>query len=898
METIAFTVNGRAVTITTRLDRTLLEVLREDLDLTGTKKGCDGGECGTCTVLLDGKAVMSCLLPVSRAAGKNILTIEGLGSPEHLHPLQEAFVDAGAVQCGFCTPGIIMETKAFLDGNPHPTREDVVRRLSRHLCRCTGYTKIIDAVLRSAQMLAGLPSVKGDGAVVGQNVESLWVRDKATGKAQFAADIKMPGTVHAKILRSPHHRARILAIDTSLARALSGVLAVLTAVDIPGVNTMRKGPKGRQPVLAQDEVQFLGDAVAVVAATTEEIAAQALSYIKVDYQPLEPVFHPLQAPEENLDYRNRVDRGDVALGFARADIVVENTYSTPFQEHAYMEPDASLSYLDETGRIIVRCGDQMPHTLQKVIASALSVSPERVRIVPTFMGGAFGGKFAEPGPVLTSLLAYRLKRPVKLVLSREECLLYTKKRQAYHMKYRIGATKEGKLTALQAELVANSGAYPFGAAATMDFPKSVLCSTGPYVFPHVLVEGRAVSTNTPKGGAMRGLGGITYCFALESQMDIMAARLGIDPLDFRLRNVVDVGYKTLWGEELEEGITIRRTLEAVREHWAEALAWRREAPEGQVRRGVGLACYWKSSGGSTSPVDAYVELLEDGRVRVLAGPADGGQGTWTTLSQMAAAELRVPYENIVFVGGDTDLTPEGSATGNKSTYGTGGAVKRAAAKLHAALLRQAAEVLEEKEANVRLEGGHAFSILDPAQRLPLSRLAAVSKGKGIPLKYKGTMGPTSGVFGTDVGISMATWFFSFGTQIAQVEVDLKTGNVKVLRIVSALDVGKIIHPINLEGQVEGNIMQGLGFALKEGFVPGESRSFKDYRIPTTQDLPQITHIFIEDGIPSGPFGAKGVSEGAIVATPAAIANAVADALGHRIFHLPASPDRVLIALKE
>ncbi|MBI2303801.1 MAG: molybdopterin-dependent oxidoreductase [Chloroflexi bacterium] len=914
---LSFTVNGMPRELETEPDRTLLRVLRDDLGLTGTKEGCDGGECGACTVLVDGRAAMSCLLPASRVQGRQVTTIEGLGTPEALHPIQEAFVQKGAVQCGFCTPGMIMTTKALMDANPNPSREDIVRRLSRNLCRCTGYVKIIEAVEYAAHLLRGGARVAppaGDGPV-GMRLPRRDAGDKVTGVAKYTADLKMERMLHGKVLGSPHHHALIRAIDTKEAMALPGVAAVVTARDIPGQNSLNwRGEPMGEPLLAEEKVLYVGQPVALVAAATPELAARAASLIKVEYQPLEPIMDPVAAAHEgcpqihpmgDIDPVRQVVRGDVAVGFAQAEVIVENTYRTPFQEHAYLEPDAALAHMDEEGRMIVRTCTMFPHPTRLAVASLLNLHPEKVRVIQMTIGGGFGGKYVEHCWLMAPLLAHKAGRPVKLVYSRQEVMLATKKRHPFVMTYRTGATRDGHLVALEARLIDNHGAY-MGFSPGLIYPETMYAATGPYYWPNVHIHAQAVCTNAPKTGAMRGLGGIQVAFAIESQMDLMAHKLGIDPVEFRLKNALQVGSTLHTGQVLTESVGIKQTLELVKESYRKAKEEKKTpATSSPVRRGVGVASGWRLMGGTALmpgrvdiPVPIYVELLRDGRVEVTVGISEVGQGTETALAQMAAQGLGVPLESILITLGDTDVTPHYNTTAMKGTYDHGQSIQDGVRQLKAVLTRAAAQVLEEGEENLRMEKGFLFSSRDPSQTVSLAHMAAVLEGKGVSRRYVGKSQPRPFIpLDPKTGQGLYAYIFLYNTQVAQVAVNTATGEVKVERIVSASDAGTIINPTLAEGQVEGSILTGLGFALKEDFIPGRTRSFKDYPIPTIKDMPQIVNLFVGEAAPSASFGAKGVGETGTFATAPAIANAIANATGARVYQLPALPQRVLQALE-
>ncbi|MBI2303142.1 MAG: molybdopterin-dependent oxidoreductase [Chloroflexi bacterium] len=894
----SFTLNGQSREIIADPKRNLMKVLRDDLHLMGTKEGCDGGECGACTVLLDGKAALACRLPMSRVGGRSVVTIEGLSNSGQLHPLQQAFIEAGAVQCGYCTPGLIMAAKALLDANPNPTKEDIARRLSRNLCRCTGYVKITDAILYAAHLMrGGSPRPKPD-SLLWSSVPRIDGYEKVTGKAVFAPDLYRDGMLHAKVLRSPHHHARIVKINLTEAQKMPGVVAVLTAGDVPGANCMRPGGKG-WTLLAEEKVQFMGEPVAVVAATSPEVAQKAVGKIKVEYEPLEAVLDAMAAldekapqlgPEGNLDFTRNLIHGDVAAGFAQAEVVEENTYTTSFQEHAYLEPDAALSYVDEEGRLVTQTCTQFARPLGPAIANLLGVDTGRVKVVPTYVGGGFGGKYVEHCWMITSLLAFKTGQPVKLVYTREEVMMATKKRFAMNMRYKTGATRDGKLIAVEADLVCNGGAYPIGVQPTGDFPLNVVHAPGPYNVPHVTVRGKAVATNVHKHGAMRGLGGTHAAFVYESQMDILAQRLNIDPLELRLRNAFQLGDQTATGQILDESVGLVATLKAIQPYWEEAKARQTQEPAPSPwRRGIGLASTWRAS--TPGDQEVFLELQEDGRIWVESKAIEMGQGAYTIFAQIVANELKVPMDSLVITAGSTAMT-----AGSSATQANGNAILDGARNMKAMLLQMAAEVLEDKE--VRLEGGYAVSVANPAHRASLERLAGVAKGKGLSLRQKGTWkARVPSQFDPETGQGNLGQVYGFVSQIAEVEVNTRSGEIRVRRIVAALDAGKVMNPLNLEGQMEGSFLMGIGYALKEAFIPGKTRSFKDYRIPTFQDVPEIKCIFVEEPVPSGPHGAKGAGDIIITATPPSVINAVTNAIGVRIFDLPATPERVLEVLQ-
>ena len=928
-ELIVLTVNGERRELEVDRSRTLLDVLREDLDLTGAKEACDNGECGSCAVLLGNKGLMSCLLSASRAQGKEVTTIEGLasrhfdklkgqdGDLEQLHPLQEAFIELGASQCGFCIPGIIMEAEALLNSNPNPTREDVVKRLSRNLCRCTGYTKIIDAVLYASELMrVGDKRVKRSnqpGPVVGQRILRSDNRDHVTGLAKYAADLKLEGMLYAKILRSPHHHARILNIDTSEAEAMPGVEAVITYWDIPG-NPIAPNHRPQPFLLAKDKVDYMGAAVAAVAAVSEEIAAEALTRIKVEYEPLPAVLDMLEAMKDdsiqilpsvkNAGLVTTVVQGDVEKGFAEADVIVENTYSTPTWEHAPMEPEAALAYMGEDNQIVIHAPHHHPYVGRDFLANMLAVERDQVRIITPTIGGNFGhrGEFVADGVI--ALLVLKTKKPVKIVFSREESMLGSAKGEsAYHMRYKTGATKAGKLIALEADILTNEGCwrpedYQYG-------NQPAIHCTGPYYIPNVLVKVYDVCTNMPRAVPIRSVERPAMGLSVDSQLDILAARLGLDPLEFRLRNVLEVGSRTHTGEILKESVGIKATLEALRGPYAEALAWAAsEPPASAWRRGVGLGSSWLvHSSGTMGPVakeaKAAAELMEDGRVQVLAGVVEKGQGPFTIFAQMAAEELGVPMESVTLNIGDTHLAPYPYKTGGQmATTQTGGAVLNACQRLKQALAQEAAKILEEEPDNIVFQNGQVSSLGFPEEKLSLRQLAAHLRTEGVPTRYEGAFVWEGGAHqDPETGQTEGFDYFCYQSMLAQVEVNVETGQVRLPEVVLAADAGNVINPMIFEGQLQGGVVNGLGFALKEKYVPGETLTLKAYGMPTIRDAPTtVKTLFVGEPFSKGPFGAKGGGEMCCAPPVPAIINGIANAIEARIYHLPATPDKILEAL--
>lgn len=901
---LRFKVNGKEHRLTVDPRDTLLTVLREELGLTGTKQGCEDGTCGTCVVTVNGAVARACRVGADSVANKQIVTIEGLGTPQHLHPLQEAFIASGAVQCGFCTPGAIMAAKALLDRNPDPTQTEIARALGRNLCRCTGYVSMLDAVTRVAHPDRGIESLHSPADTVADVRHRPDARDKVLGTALYAADLTLPGMLHGAVLRSPHPHADILDIDDREARALPGVVAVVTGKDVPGLNRYGRVVKD-QRVLADGRVRQIGDAVAAVAATSAQAAAHALALIRVNYRPLRAILDPTEALKDgapavhesgNLLDDKVISWGDAESALAQSDIVVEERYSTSLCEHAYLEPEAALAYVDDAGQLVVRSATQYPHLHRRIVAETMGLPVERVRILPTVVGGGFGGKTDVSCEAVVALLALTTRQPVKIVYSRAESFASTTKRHPFRIHCRTGATRDGRLSALVADVLADTGAY--ASAGPGILVRAFVSLVGPYQFSNVSVHGRVVYTNNPLAGAMRGFGAPQVAFAIESQMDLMATRLGIDPLEFRLMNRRRSDPASATPRDIEQEAAYRETLEAIRPHYEKALKGGRERAtgDGRRRRGVGIASMRYGIGyASANPPTVSVELARDGRVRLFTGAMDMGQGTDTALGLIVAKELALPLESVVVVSGDTAVTPDtGASTGSRVIYTEGNAVKEAAVRLREVILTTASERLDLSFEKLETRDGQVAPLRDTGisgRTMSFAEVARARLESGLPLRCEGTFHATP-IRDAMSGSASSYLVYVTATHMAEVEVDTQDGTVRVLRVVAAHDVGRVIYPLGLKGQIEGAVSMGMGFALKEAFIPGETRGFKEYQIPNARETPEIIPLMVEMVDPSAGLGAKGVAECATVPVAPAIANAVANATGARIRDLPATPDRL------
>jgi CO/xanthine dehydrogenase Mo-binding subunit len=745
------------------------------------------------------------------------------------------------------------------------------------------------------------------GGVIGSSILRRGAAERLTGACAFSADFRTENQLTLKVVRSPHSHARILQVDSEEARRVPGVVRIFTARDIPGENFTGIINKDR-PLLVADKARFVGDPVALVAAETEEAAEKAAGAVKVSYEVLPAVYDPAEALADgaplvhekgNLLYRRRVLKGDVSAAFSSCAAVVEKTYRTSFVEHSYLEPDAGAGWVDNDGTLVIIASTQNPHYDHAEVAALLGVEDSRIRIIQAATGGGFGSKLDLNVQGFIGLALYYLQRPVRCVYSREETFIATSKRHALFIEMKTGAGKDGRLKAMKCRILCDTGAYgSYGIAVTS---RAAVHATGPYEIENVDSEALCVYTNNPVAGAMRGFGTPQVAFAHESQMDLLAEKLGMDPFEIRRRNALRVGSVTATGQKLVASVGIGECLEAVKRSYEKARSSRRNRDDSPfTRRGVGIGAMWYGIGntGVQNPSTAQIEMDLDGAVTLYTGCADIGQGSTTVLSQIAACTLGLAPDDIRMIVADTKLTTNAGATSaSRQTYISGNAVKDAAAKLADVLLTQAVDIMKVPKDSLIVEGGFVVHKDDPSRRRPFSKLAARVKRKGIPLRWQGYFDPVTSPLDPDTSRGDPYATYAFACHLAEVTVDITTGEVTVDRVVAAHDVGKAIHPEGVVGQICGGVAMGMGFALMEEFTPGVTASFKDYHIPTANDMPEVVPIIVETDEPTGPFGAKGVGEPALIPTAPAVLNALSDALGKRIYHLPANLERVLEVTK-
>ena len=929
MDELRLTVNGVYHKIAYEPGEMLVDILRDRLGLTGTKVGCGEGICGSCTVILNGEKVLSCKYPAERAQDGEVLTIEGLSAEavenDGLHPLQEAFVEYGAIQCGFCTPGQIMTAYQFLQEEPDPSPEQIRRAMRGALCRCGSYPSIEKAILAAAEAMRtgeaiaplDLAGVQDEGVIGNIQIRPDAV-DKATGEAIYSDDLTFEGMLHGRVKRAGIPHAILKSLDVEAARQLPGVIAVLTAKDIPG--------KKRHGLFVDDwpilvgvgeRVRYMGDALALVAAESREIATEAIELIRAEFDPRPIVSNPVQARESdapllhqrgNLLKHIKIRHGDLESGFEAADVVLEDVYFTPTMDHVFMEPECSVARPTDDGRMEVYVGSQIPYADRRQVAEALGWPHERVRIVGQLMGGGFGGKEDIAGQIHAALLAESTGRPVKVLFDRSESMLVHPKRHATQITVKMGAKKDGTITAIKTELYGDTGAYASLGGKVMS--RAIAHSSGPYQVANMYGDCYAMYTNNPPAGAFRGFGALQSQFAIERMFDQMAAALELDPVDLRRKNALRVGSTTNTGQELRESVGLLECIDKVE------VEMRRLAREDgypspfeplvdpdnpHLVRAWGFANAYKNTGlggGAVDKAGAELELFPDGTVEIRTSSAELGQGLVTILRMVVAEELSLSPERVKVLVMDTDLAPDGGpTTASRQTFVTGNAALHAAKKMRqiltdflAARYDCLSKAISFKQDKVQVD----------QNEVPFEHVAAMycSNGSVSRVMYD-YIAPRTKPLGEGGDMHFA---FSFASQAAEVEVDTRTGRTRVLRVIAANDVGKALNPLGLQSQFEGGIIMGIGHALMENFVVEDGQiqtdRFARYKIPRIHHSPEIIPIVVEHPVSAGPFGAKGVGEIVSIPTIPAIVNAIGNAVGVRINRLPADAKALREKLEE
>ncbi|RPH41768.1 MAG: aldehyde oxidase [Desulfobulbaceae bacterium] len=860
----------------------LLDLLREDLRLTGAKQSCDRkGQCGACMVIVNKKAVRSCLARIADLDGAEVITVEGLGTPENPHLIQEAFVLSGAIQCGFCTPGMIMSAKALLDHNPDPDDEAIKQALRGNLCRCTGYKKIIEAVQLAGRFIRGEISPEAirprlDQGGLGISYPRPSALAKACGTAHFTADFRLRGALELAVLRSTVAHARIVSINSEAAKGMPGVAGVLTATDIKGTNTLKYLVADR-PVLCGDKVRYIGDPILAVAAETRQQAEAALAAIQVEFEPLPVMDSPeaslaetaVQIHDEfpNLCFDQPQIKGDAEEALGRSAAVIEARFKTQINHQAPLEPEATIAYWEkdeeDADKLVIIGRSINIHFHLGMLQAALGW--ENMKYVEAYSGGQFGIKIDVISEGIAGAAALHFRKAIRYIPSLAESMLMTSKRHSFTLEVKLAADKDGRLTAYCNDFMVDKGAYY--SIGHVVVHRALLMLSGSYQIPNVYARGRLVYTNNPWGSAARGAGPPQANFALECAMDMLAEKMSIDPFEFRLRNSLQPGESKSTGRVVTEW-PFPELMEAMRPHYDRALRDAETFRKGTVRRGVGLATGAFGIGGPGDASVAAVELDDDGGISIYAAAADPGEGNDSMLSQLTAEFMGMSMDRIHLHTRDTDNTSaSGPAAGSRITYMIGNALIDA--------LSQLKEVMRETGAS----SGLGLEAAGKSRRF-LGRKKNEDAG---PLDLQTGQGPS---FESQV----------HAVQLVELEVDTESGKVKVLKMTTAVDAGPVINPLNLTGQLEGGMDMGVGFALREEYLAGKTKDWVSFKFPTIWEHFQMETIIRETPRPKGPLGATGIGEMCMVPTAPAVINAINNAAGVWICNLPATPEKIKAAL--
>ena len=900
-------INGEEAVVTSAPYKRLSGVLRDEFGLVGTKIGCDAGDCGACTVLVNGEPVCACLTAVGQVNGAEITTVEGLKANGSLSRLQDAFLQFGAAQCGICTPGMLMSAVALLASSAAPGRAEVEDALGGVLCRCTGYAKIVDAVLFAAGSNS-VPVIDASGSAVGKPLRRVDGRSKVSGHEKFGADSIPANALMAKLVRSPYHHAAFEFGNISrFVENHPGLVAVMTAEDVPGVNLHGVIPQfADQPVFAEARTRFRGEAVAMIVGEPDAIANLSIDAFPVSWTELPPVLACAEAMAAgapllhetragNVLVEGLVQKGDAATGLNSAVHVVKRSFSTPFIEHAYIEPEAGWAVRDGD-TITIHASTQAPHMDRDAMAAIMDLPADQVRIAPTACGGGFGSKLDISMQPYIALAAWKLNRPCGIVYTRQESMRSSTKRHPSEITLKAGCDAQGRITGFDFKGYFNTGAYAsWGPTVANRVP---VHASGPFHLANYRAHSVAVHTHCPPSGAFRGFGVPQSAIAQECVFDELADAAGIDRLEFRLINALDNGLPTATGQVFASGVGIRACLEALQEPWRQATGRAGDFNSGNlhVRKGVGLGTCWYGCGNTSlpNPSTMKIGITGDGQVVLHQGAVDIGQGSSTVMVQIAADALGVPAEAISLQSADTAITPDaGKTSASRQTFVSGNATRLSGEALRASILRHANV---SGNAVIGIDG-QTLVITDGAseRRIDLGKLPADTEG--YVFKAQETYDPpTTPLDENGQGSPYAV--FGYGAQMMELTVDTRLGTVRLDRLTAAHDVGRAINPLLVEGQIEGGVAQGIGMALMEDFKPGRTENLHDYLIPTVGDMPEVKSIIVEVPDPHGPYGAKGLGEHVLIPTAPAILNAIRDATGASVRHLPATPDKVLAAIRE
>ena len=832
----SFTVNGKLVE--TEKEVSLLRFLRDDLKLKSIKDGCSQGACGTCTIIIDGKATRACVMTTKRAQGMNIVTVEGL-SDEEKEIFVYAFGAKGAVQCGFCIPGMVMSGKALVDKNPNPTEAEIKEAIKGNICRCTGYKKIIEAIDLVAQIKRGEKQIdkeleKGDSFGVGSNAFRIDVREKVLGYGEYCDDVEMDDMLHVSAVRSKYPRARILDIDFSEALAMDGVVAVYTAKDVPN-NKVGHLQQDWDVMIPKGEItRFVGDAICLVVAESEDILKKAKALVKVDYEVLEPVRNITEAmakdapnihPNGNLCQSRHVRRGDTEAAIKNSKYVITETFDTPFTEHAFLEPECAIAFPYKDG-VKIYSSDQSVFDTRKEVAIMFGWDPEKVVVENKLVGGGFGGKEDVTTQHISALCAYKLNRPVKAKFSRDESLAFHPKRHAMHGTFTLGCDENGIFTGLDCDIYFDTGAYASLCGPVLE--RACTHAVGPYCYQNHDIRGYGYYTNNPPAGAFRGFGVCQSEFALESVIDLLAEKVGISPWEIRYRNAIEPEKVLPNGQIADCSTALKETLEAVKPYYD------------KYYPNVGLACAMKNAGvGVGLPDTGRARLkINDGKIEIYCGASDIGQGCATVFVQMVSESLGLPKSKIKNMGSNSEVDPDsGTTSGSRQTLISGEAIRRVSVEVKAAL--------DEAGGDLDKLNGREFyaEYFEPTDKL-----------------------------GADVPFPKSHVAYAYATHLVVLDDE-----GKVSKVIAAHDSGKVVNPVSIQGQIEGGVLMSLGYALTEDFKLQDCMVKSKYGtlgLMRATDIPEIQAIYVEKKELLGvAYGSKGIGEIATIPTAPAVQNA-------------------------
>ena len=939
---INFTLNGKEISCEAEPTDTLLDLLRYQ-GCYSVKRACYTGECGNCAILMDGKLLPSCVMPAPQVQGHTILTVEGLNEGKDLNPIQKAFVETGAIQCGFCTPGMVLATKALLDKNLYPSLDDAKDALGSILCRCTGYYQPLDAVMRAAAYLRGEtvpPYTKADESVlftnescpdfsaIRQSVQKVDAIKMVKGRPVYTDDVELPGMLHGMLMTSPYAHARIKDIDTSEAEALPGVHAVITYKNVKryvygsGGQTY-PNPKPWDQVCLDNKVRYVGDRVAAVAAESVELCKKAISLIKVDWEILPAVFDMEEAMKDgapiihdepdcidvadashNKAYVIDANYGDLEKDFAESDLVVERVFHTQQVQQTPLEPHIVISWLDENDRLVIRTSTQVPFHVRRIISPLIDVPVQNIRVIKPRIGGGFGAKQEVLLEDLCALLTLRTGRPVRFYFDRQDEFRSSRSRHPDTIRFKVGVTKSGRIKAIEMDMIENTGAYGVHGFTVCNVTGTRGLST--YRADSMRFHADIVYTNLPVPGAFRGYGGPQGIYGIECIIDEVAEKLKMDPIKFRMKNVVRPGEKIKIMDKLAEFDPVPQKvnsygLDACIQKGMEAIDWSRrkskqfylDPARPNIRRGIGMSIMMH--GTAIAGIDmgaASMKINDDGSFNLNIGATDLGTGSDTILAQMAAEVLKIPVSKIVVYSSDTDFTPfDVGAYASSTTYISGMAVKKCAEKIKEQVLERAALMLQQPKEDLYLKDEKVFA--PNGDHVTMEEIALHSlhrKDQQQVAAYASHVSPECPPV--------------FGTEFAEVEVDIETGQVTPIKLVMTVSPGTVINPTTAIGQLEGGQMTALGYALCEEMCYDDHGNllnprFGDYHILQADEMPLMESYIIQegDGEKTGPFGAKALAEIPTDGVAPAIANAVANAIGSRIDSLPIYPEKVWRAIK-